>query len=228
MDRREADSASLQAMAGLSQFFRRHWRFITALSLGGITALAAHWFGFDAPLLAGGDVFYFAFLVFCGVMIARQPRDYLKRRAKSEDEGIVIVMLIILATMGFFTDAVFTALNRKHGIEVPSLILAAIGAPLGWFVLHTAMAFHYADIYYFDDPDCPEDDKDLDFPGRAEPGAWDFLYYSFVVGMTAQVSDVQVRTPVMRRATLFHGVVSFFFNTVFIAMAVNAGVTLAF
>jgi uncharacterized membrane protein len=49
-----------------------------------------------------------------------------------------------------------------------------------------------------------------------------------VIGMTAQVSDVQVRTSVMRRATLYHGVVSFFFNTVFIAMAVNAGVTLAF
>ena len=215
-------------MAGLSQFLWRHWRFITSLTLGGITALAAHGCGFDAPVMAGGDTFYLAYLVLCGVMIARQPRDYLKRRAKSEDEGIAIVMLITLATMGFFTDAVFTALNRKHGIEVPPLILAAIGAPLGWFVLHTAMAFHYADIYYFDDPDCPEDDKDLDFPGRAEPGAWDFLYYSFVVGMTAQVSDVQVRTSVMRRATLYHGVVSFFFNTVFIAMAVNAGVTLAF
>ena len=107
-------------------------------------------------------------------------------------------------------------------------MLAGIGAPLGWLVLHTVMAFHYADIHYFDDPDCADDDKDLDFPGRGDPGPWDFLYYSFVVGMTAQVSDVQVRTTVMRRATLLHGVVSFFFNTVFIAMAVNAGVTLAF
>jgi uncharacterized membrane protein len=215
-------------MARLSHFFQRHWRFITSLALGGITALAVHLIGFDASLLAGGDVFYLAFLIFCGVMIARQPRDYLKRRAKTEDEGIVIVMLIILATVGFFTDAVFTALNRKHGIEVLPLVLAGVGAPLGWFVLHTAMAFRYADIYYFEDPDCPGDEKDLDFPGRSEPGAWDFLYYSFVIGMTAQVSDVQVRTSVMRRATLYHGVVSFFFNTVFIAMAVNAGVTLAF
>ena len=215
-------------MMGLSAFLYRHWRFATALALGGLTALTAHLAGFNAPLLAGGDVFYLVFLILCAVMIARQPRGYLKQRAKTEDEGIAVVMLIILATMGFFTDAVFTALNRKHGIEMSALVLAGIGAPLGWFVLHTAMAFHYADIYYFDDPDCADDDKDLDFPGRGEPGAWDFLYYSFVVGMTAQVSDVQVRTSVMRRATLFHGVVSFFFNTVFIAMAVNAGVALAF
>jgi uncharacterized membrane protein len=99
---------------------------------------------------------------------------------------------------------------------------------LGWLVLHTVMAFHYADVHYFDDPDCVGDEKDLAFPGDRDPGPWDFLYYSFVVGMTAQVSDVQVLTTEMRKLTLFHGVVSFFFNTVFIAMAVNAAVTLAF
>ncbi|MBW8708876.1 MAG: DUF1345 domain-containing protein [Alphaproteobacteria bacterium] len=183
--------------------------------------------GFDAPLLAGGDVFYIVFLILCGVMIARQKKADLKQRAKIEDEGIGIVLLITIATMSFFCDAVFTALNRKHGLEVTPLLLAGIGAPMGWFVLHTVMAFRYADIHYFDDPDCVGDEKDLAFPGRGDPGMWDFLYYSFVVGMTAQVSDVQVCTTVMRRATLMHGVVSFFLNTVFIAMAVNAGVTLA-
>jgi uncharacterized membrane protein len=90
------------------------------------------------------------------------------------------------------------------------------------------MAFHYADIHYFDDPATAQDDaRDLDFPGKGEPCAWDFLYFSFVVGMTAQVSDVQVKTTVMRKAVLWHGVVSFFFNTVFIAMAVNAAVSMA-
>ena len=214
-------------MKGLISILSRHGRFYTALASGLATALAARVLGFDAPLLAGGDVFYLVFLLLCGVMIAGQKTGDLKKRAKTEDEGIVIVLLITLATMAFFTDAVFSALNRKHGIELPTLLLAGVGAPLGWFVLHTVMAFHYADIHYFDDPDIEGDEKDLDFPGRGDPGAWDFLYYSFVVGMTAQVSDVQVRTTVMRRATLLHGVVSFFFNTVFIAMAVNAGVALA-
>ena len=90
------------------------------------------------------------------------------------------------------------------------------------------MAFHYADIHYFDDPSTTQDDeRDLDFPGKGDPCAWDFLYFSFVVGMTAQVSDVQVKTTVMRKAVLWHGIVSFFFNTVFIAMAVNAAVSMA-
>jgi uncharacterized membrane protein len=207
--------------------FAQHGRFYSALLCGAVTVLAAHQMGFSAPLIAGGDVFYAVFLLLIGVLVARMKPADLKRRAKREDEGIVIVLLITLATMAFFTDAVFTALNKNHGHELLPLLLAGLGALLGWFVLHTVMAFHYADIHYFDDPDIEGDEKDLDFPGGRQPGPWDFIYYSFVVGMTAQVSDVQVRTTVMRRATILHGVVSFFFNTVFIAMAVNAGVALA-
>ncbi|HEY2009623.1 MAG TPA: DUF1345 domain-containing protein [Rhizomicrobium sp.] len=205
----------------------RHGRFYSALLCGAVTVLAAHQMGFAAPVLAGGDVFYLVFLLLIGVLVVRMKPGDLKRRAKREDEGIGIVLLITLATMAFFTEAVFTALNKKHGMEIVPLVLAGVGALLGWFVLHTVMAFHYADIHYFDDPDVEGDEKDLDFPGRGQPGTWDFLYYSFVVGMTCQVSDVQVTTTVMRRATILHGVVSFFFNTVFIAMAVNAGVALA-
>jgi len=205
----------------------RHGRFYSALLCGAVTVLAAHQMGFVAPVLAGGDVFYLVFLLLIGVLVVRMKPGDLKRRAKREDEGIGIVLLITLATMAFFTEAVFTALNKKHGLEIAPLVLAGVGALLGWFVLHTVMAFHYADIHYFDDPDIEGDEKDLDFPGRGQPGTWDFLYYSFVVGMTCQVSDVQVTTTVMRRATILHGVVSFFFNTVFIAMAVNAGVALA-
>ena len=214
-------------MTGLITVFSRHGRFYIALALGLTTAGIAWAAGFDAPLLAGGDVFYLVFFILCLILIARQKAADLKKRAKTEDEGIGIVILIIVATMGFFFAAVFEALNAKHDVDVAALVMAMIGAPLGWLVLHTTMAFHYANIHYFDDPDCQGDEKDLEFPGGRDPGPWDFLYYSFVVGMTAQVSDVQITTTGMRKATLFHGLVSFFFNTVFIAMAVNAGVALA-
>lgn len=207
--------------------FGRHGRFYSALLCGGVTVLAAHQMRFPAPFLAGGDIFYVVFLLLIAALVARLNPGALKLRAKRVDEGIAIVLVITLATMAYFSDAVFTALNKKHGIEMVPLLLAALGALMGWFVLHTVMAFHYADIHYFDDPSCSDDERDLEFPGGGDPGPWDFLYYSFVVGMTCQVSDVQVKTTVMRRATILHGVVSFFFNTVFIAMAVNAGVALA-
>jgi uncharacterized membrane protein len=206
--------------------FQRHARFYAALGCGliayGITAALR----LVPPLLVAGDVFYLVFLGLCLSMIAGQSAADLRLRAKNQDEGIAIVLLITLATMGYFCLAAFTALHERHGGPTP-LILAGTGALMGWFVLHMVMAFHYADIHYFDDPDCAGDEKDLLFPGGGDPGPWDFLYYSFVVGMTAQVSDVQVTTTVMRRATLLHGIVSFFFNTVLIAMAVNAAVAMA-
>lgn len=215
-------------MKRLPALLSRHLRFYTALVCGGAAWGAAALAGIDHPELAGGDIFYIVFLLLCLLMTMGQSKADLKRHARQEDEGMGIVVLIILATMGFFCVAVFAALHKKQGgIDTAPLVMAGVGALLGWFVLHTAMAFHYADVHYFEDPECDGGDKDLDFPGRGDPGLWDFLYYSFVVGMTAQVSDVQVRTTAMRKLTLFHGVVSFFFNTVFIAMAVNAGVALA-
>jgi uncharacterized membrane protein len=207
---------------------RRHARFYIALSCGIAALLAGQALGFSSPFLLGGDVFYLVFLMLITVMTANMSAREFRKRAKSEDEGIAIVILIVLATMLFFFTAVFEALNRKHGIQWVPLVLAGIGAPLGWLVLHTAMAFHYGDIHYFDDPRTSADDGgDLDFPGRSEPCPWDFLYFSFVIGMTCQVSDVQVKTTVMRRTVLWHGLVSFFFNTVFIAVTVNAAVAMA-
>ena len=205
---------------------RRHIRFYSALACGLIAYAVAATLRLAAPPLIAGDIFYLAFLALCLAMIAGQSAADLRLRAKSQDEGIAIVLLITLATMGYFCLAAFTALHERYEGLMP-LLLAGTGALLGWCVLHTVMAFHYADIHYFDDPQCPGDEKDLLFPGGVDPGPWDFLYYSFVVGMTAQVSDVQITTTVMRRATMLHGIVSFLFNTILIAMAVNAAVAMA-
>jgi len=204
----------------------RHHRFYIALAAGIAAGVAASALEPQSALLAGGDVFYLVFLLLCVPAVAWQKPADLKKLAKSEDEGIAVVVLITLATMLFFIVAVFTALGGKQGGNVLPLILAGIGALLGWLVLHTVMAFHYANLHYFVDPNGHEG-PDLQFPGRGDPGPWDFLYFSFVIGMTAQVSDVQVRQSAMRRVVLLHGMASFFFNTVFIAMAVNAGVSLA-
>jgi uncharacterized membrane protein len=212
----------------LAAAFGRHIRFYIALTCGLLVLAAGSMAGLPTAFLAAGDVFYLVFLALCAVMVAGQSAQDLKKHAKTEDEGMLVVVVIVLATILFFCAAVFEALGKKHAIDIVPLALAAVGAPLGWFVLHTAMAFHYADLHYFDDPTTPEDDEgDLGFPGKGEPCAWDFLYFSFVIGMTCQVSDVVVKSTVMRRTVLWHGVVSFFFNTVFIAMAVNAAVSMA-
>jgi uncharacterized membrane protein len=205
-----------------------HGRFYASALCGVLAYAGARAAGISTPALAGGDAFYAIFLMLSVAMIVGQTPQTLQKRAANEDEGIVVVFLITIGTMGFFCLAAFEALSKKHGVDLVALAMAGGGALLGWFVLHTVMAFYYADLHYFDDPETHADDmRDLEFPGCVLAGPWDFLYFSFVVGMTAQVSDVQVKTTAMRKAVMAHGVASFFFNTVFIAMAVNAAVSLA-
>lgn len=175
------------------------------------------------PFAAAGDTFFIAYLCLSAALLMQLTHEDLDRRATGGDEGIRVVVLIALAAIGFNALDIFTALNQSHpGGWV--LLSALAGAPLGWAMLHTIYAHHYANLYYSnDDPNQP---VPLKFPGTERPGPSDFVYFSFVIGMTAQVSDVLVQSGEMRRAVLFHGIVSFFYNTVLIAMAVNAVVSL--
>src|SRR6202044_324561 len=127
---------------------------------------------------------------------------------------IIVAAAVSLLTLGF-------AIHGEHGAAKTAVGAAlAGGAILGsWLLTHATFTFRYAHRYYGDSG--RGDHGGLDFPGDEPPDYWDFLYFSFVVGMTCQVSDVQVTSRSMRRMTLLHGVLSFFFNTVILALAVN-------
>ena len=92
-----------------------------------------------------------------------------------------------------------------------------------WALLHTVYSLHYGHIYYGDSDPSEQfsAEKGLEFPGDEEPDYVDFAYFSFVIGMTCQVSDVQVTSKRMRRLTLLHGIISFAFNTVILALLIN-------
>jgi uncharacterized membrane protein len=95
---------------------------------------------------------------------------------------------------------------------------------LSWMFIHTVFAFHYAHGYYANQS---SGEGCLDFPATEKPVYWDFLYFSFVIGMTAQVADVQTKTVAMRKLVLVHGVIAFFFNTAILALGVNLAASLA-
>ncbi len=117
-------------MKGLPPALTRHIRFYIALVCGVAAWAACRLFEAGAAPLAGGDVFYLVFLAFCIPLIRQKSAD-LKKRAKSQDEGIAVVVFITLATMTFFTVAVFTALNGKHAAEILPLALAGLGRAAG-------------------------------------------------------------------------------------------------
>ena len=155
--------------------------------------------------------------------------DELRSRAAVDDEGTIFIAVTTIVAVCFSLISIFELLNQSDKPDALRLVLSIGSAPLAWAVLHTIAAFHYGHRYYADLDPGPKvvDAKGLKFPDAEEPTLWDFLYYSFVIGMTAQVSDVQVTRLSMRKVTLVHSVVSFFLNTVLIALAVNVAVALA-
>lgn len=133
----------------------------------------------------------------------------------------MLIVLLTLCAVSLCLAAIFALLGAPGAPGPLPLGLAVASVLLGWLTLHTVAAFRYAHLYYSPSDGSQRDAGGLAFPGTPEPGPWDFLYYSLVVGMTSQVSDVQTLSPEMRRTTLAHGVTSFFFNTVILALAVN-------
>ena len=174
--------------------------------------------------VVAGDVFFAFYLASSALRVIRDTPEELRRHARYEDEGVMVILLLTLAAISLCLVALF-ALLRLPGQPAPlALALSILSVLLGWGTLHTVAAFRYAHLYYSPDDAGerePGDAGGLEFPGEQEPDMWDFLYFSFVIGMTAQVSDVPVSNATIRRTTLAHGVTSFFFNTVILALAVN-------
>jgi uncharacterized membrane protein len=201
-------------------------RFYRAALVGAVVWLATARLGADVRLLLAGDAFFAAFIVAMGVLSMRSRHETFLQRVRQEDEGMVILEMISVVTVIVILGSVFALLDNTNRPSAAVFTLSVASVPLGWFMLHTMFAFHYANVYY-SPPPAGEHAGGLSFPGGEDPRAWDFLYFAFVVAMTAQVSDVSVVNTRMRRVTLAHGVISFFFNTVIIAIAVNVTVGLA-
>jgi uncharacterized membrane protein len=205
---------------------RHHWhhhaRFYIALVLGLAVYAAADALGGPVPLALGSDAFFLVSAVWSLWLAATLTARDLDRKADIEDEGAFVILLLTLAAIVYMSFAIFTTLNGGHRSTAGTLIVLA-GAPLSWLMLQHVMAFRYADIYYRHN-DRPDWIPAVNFPKCPEPGPMEFVYLAMVVGMTAQVADTNVQSTDMRRAVTLHSVVSFFFNTVLIAMAVNAAV----
>lgn len=203
----------------------RHARFLVALGLG----LAVCGLSYLAPLqaaeraLLGFDTFAAAYLAMMFRHAERTGPDDLRRHAETEDEGIALIVLLAVGAVGVSLAALWLVLTgAAPASALRGAGLGLIAVPLGWAMIHTLAAFRYAHLHY-----APGEDCSLDFPGDDAPRPWDFLYFAFTIGMTAQTADVAVATSRMRRVVLIHAVGAFFYNTVILALAVNAGLAMA-
>lgn len=143
--------------------------------------------------------------------------------ARQEDESRPVIFLFTVAGSFISLFAVIALLGSLKGLPPSETTLHAILSTgtvfSSWTLIHSMFTLHYARLYY--DPEGSGRKGGLEFPGRESPDYLDFAYYSFVVGMTGQVSDVAVTCRPLRRTTLVHGVLSFAFNALIIAFSIN-------
>jgi uncharacterized membrane protein len=204
----------------------RHIRFVAAFGvslLAGGMALALSVSPTTAVLIAANGCFGCYLGLELWLASALTP-DLLRKRAGSADEGLPLILLLALATILISLTAIFQVLNTGAS-GWPEAVLALATIPLGWAVLHTMVAFHYAYLYYARAQ--KTDAGGIDFPATAEPGVTEFLYFSFTIGMTAQVSDATISRTALRKVVLIHAIGSFFYNTCILALAVSAAVSMA-
>ncbi|PWL19346.1 DUF1345 domain-containing protein [Falsochrobactrum shanghaiense] len=212
---------------------RRHMSFYLA-ALGGAAAFIIAWIAGSPPAaVIGANCFFVLYLVLTVAALPRLSAPYLKKHAASTDEPVWIIFLVTFATVLVAVISLFILVNQKPQADVFSLVITLASVPLGWFTIHMMAALHYAHEYW--QPEAPAGNDSshasrhrggFEFPGTPEPSGWDFAYYAYVIGMSAQTSDTSVTTPAMRKVTLLHSIVSFFFNTVLVAAAVNVAVAL--
>lgn len=167
-----------------------------------------------------------AMLVLAWGVIASGDPDAVRRSAVLHDAGRrLIFTLVLLGSCGslwIVWTLIGLARGQSGGVYAFYMTLAPAAVVFSWCLVHTLFALRYAHIYYGAGQIHGTHHGGLEFPGDHLPDFMDFAYYSFVVGTTAQVSDVQVTSRRLRRLTLMHGVISFAFNTVILALTLNA------
>jgi uncharacterized membrane protein len=169
-------------------------------------------------LLVSWDIFVTCYLVLAYIMMLRCGLAHIKRSAVLQDDGRFLILLV--TALGAFASiaAIMLELGATHR-SAPELILATVTIALSWATVHTTFALHYAHDYYRG-----AKPGGLQFPSGDEhdhADYWDFVYFSFVIGMTAQVSDVGITNKTIRRTVTAHGIISFVYNTALVALMVN-------
>jgi uncharacterized membrane protein len=186
------------------------------LGLVVLALLPAEW-RFATRSLVAWDIALALYLVLAFRLMTKSDVNRIKRRAAHQDEGRITILVLVVASALASLLAILAELGGANRLPA-HLALAAITILLSWAFTHTIFAIHYAHEYYGEKA---HKGGGLNFPGDEPPDYWDFVYFSFVVGMTSQVSDVAVTSSALRRLVAAHGAVSFIFNATLLALTVN-------
>ncbi len=195
--------------------------FISALIGVMVIALCPADWRIATRLLVGWDVGVALYLGLALRMMAMAQVRHIRIRAKLQDEGQLTILALTataaLASLGAIIALLGTSDQSTR--EPIHLLLGVVTILLSWTFTHIMFALHYAHEFYDENGG---KGGGLIFPGDLhEPDYWDFVYFSFVVGMTSQVSDVAITCRPIRHTVSAHGIISFIFNVTLLALTVN-------
>jgi uncharacterized membrane protein len=182
-------------------------------------------------IMISWNTFSLVVLIIDWIIFYNTPSKQIREQAKVEDSSrVTIFIIIVISTLASLSAVALLLLSSNEKYKALHIIVAITGMTLSWIMVHTIFAVRYAHMYY-DDHKTKENThaRGLDFPNDElqqsnvadNPDFLDFAYFSFVVGMTFQVSDVQITTKQFRRFVLLHGLLSFVYNTVIVALTIN-------
>ncbi|MDB5569449.1 MAG: hypothetical protein JWN93_632 [Hyphomicrobiales bacterium] len=209
----------MSSFANLHRYRPRLVLSATAGLLAGLLLPGA--FRATTRVLVGWDVGALLYLAIAWTMMARSSAQLMLKRAAAEDESALAILGLTAAAAvaSLAAIAVELAGARSSGTShATPFVFAGITVVCSWFFVHTVFAIHYAHDYYG-----TRRARGLAFPDETAPDYGDFLYFAFTIGAAAQTSDVSVTGRAMRRLVLAHTVLSFFFNTAVLALAINVG-----
>jgi uncharacterized membrane protein len=207
-------------------------RLVSAIALGTVTYFAAsESLGRATRFLIGWNIAIIVFLALVGLMFARSTHDSMRKRAEALDEGRhAVLLLAMLAALGSLVAIVVELYKLKSapaGVAGLHVGLAIATIVTSWSFVHVIFAEHYAHGFYStrgvktagNDEDAGR--RGLRFPGEGRPDYLDFLYFSFTIGVANQTADTDILSREMRALVLVHSVISYFFNTIILALTIN-------
>ncbi|MBC7535599.1 MAG: DUF1345 domain-containing protein [Ferruginibacter sp.] len=168
------------------------------------------------------DVFALIYILMSWVVFFKRPKAEIIKQANKDDGSrlFVLISIIITSFASMFTVLILMISADRDSASI-TLPISIAGMVFSWIMVHTLFSFHYAHMYYNDYNTKKNKINELNFPGDDEPDYLDFAYFSFVIGMTFQVSDVEINSAKIRRTVLAHGLLAFALNTFVVALTIN-------
>jgi uncharacterized membrane protein len=176
------------------------------------------------------DTGVIVYLALSAFLFTTERLDRMPADAAAQQEGEWTIFWLTVAAVSFSFAAILSEFaDTKQMVPAQRnlhVILVAATLFVSWLMTHTSFAFRYAHEYYETDPAGKGIVGGLEFPGEKRPDYLDFMYFALVLGMTFQVSDVQITSRNFRRLASVHGLLSFLFNTIILALTVNIAASL--